>query len=143
MPVECLHDVCVDQLKHFVWRHDFQHTACTHDLLICVATPLSHDGCNTMFWETVDGQKIAPLYEWFCFVTKLIACPHLETRRCLSPPLPPVFNVAVRFAFVIFVLSVLVLARRIVDSLSNIKSGGARGGSRIVFIHCGSAACMF
>ena len=98
-----------------------------------------------MFRETVDGQKIAPLHGWFCFVMQLIACSHLEIRHCRSPPPPPRVQCCCTFVltFVILFLFVLVLARRIVDSLSNIKSGGARGGSRIVFILCGSAACIF
>ena len=94
-------------------------------------------------WETVDGQKIAPLHERFCFSAQIIACSRLEILRCWSPPPPPpVFNVVVCVA-IVFLLSVLVLARRIVESLSNIKSGGARGGLRIVFLLCGSAACIF
>ena len=78
----------------------------------------------------------------------VLSCSSLHARisrfDIVGPPrLPPVFNVAVRFKVGDLFLFVLVLARRIVDSLSNIKSGGARGGSRIVFILCGSAACIF
>ena len=69
---------------------------------------------------------------------------HAYTSRfgiVVPPPAPPVFNVVVRFALVI-VLSVFVLARGIVDLLTNIKSGGVRGGLRVVFNHCGNAACI-
>ena len=67
---------------------------------------------------------------------------HVSRFYVVGPPPPPVFNVVVCVA-VDLLLSVLVLARRIVESLSNIKSGGARGGLRIVFLLCGSAACIF
>ena len=78
----------------------------------------------------------------------VLACSSLHARISRfnivgPPPPPPVFNVAVRFKVGDLLLFVLVLARRFVDSLSNIKSGGARGGSRIVFVLCGSAACIF
>ena len=40
-------------------------------------------------WETVDGQKIAPLHERFCFSAQIIACSRLEILRCWSPPASP------------------------------------------------------
>ena len=46
-------------------------------------------GCNTMFRETVDGQKIAPLHGWFRFAMQNISCPCLTIPRCLSPPSSP------------------------------------------------------
>ena len=76
---------------------------------------------------------------------------HSSLHVCISrfgivaprPPVPPVFNVVARCACLCFFFSVFVFACRIVDSLFNVKSGGVRGGSRIAFVFCGSAACIF
>ena len=91
-------------------------------------------GCNTLVWETVEGQKIAPLRKCFCF-EMLYQCfailafqiGHPEER----PPPPPVFNVVVhagrgRFFLVRFVFVHSFLITR---ASSNIKSRGERGGS--------------
>ena len=98
-------------------------------------------GCNTLFWETVDGQKIAPLRKCFCcemlyqcFAILAFQIGHPEQRnppsprfQCCGPCWAGPFCL-VRFVFVHSLL--------ITRASSNIKSGGERGGSVCHFDVC-------
>ena len=49
-------------------RVHVQYACNTFGITLC-------QGCNTMFWETVDGQDFAPLRECFAFARLRFACP--------------------------------------------------------------------